>query len=325
MGFSPPRPLRPTAPAVCETRYGEGPAGHVVRREERSLHRSRELPLGVSAPGWRGLSGAPPTGPRLRVEATGPRMPGCCPLPGGTPQVRQRRNVRAWGREPGERRGWRHGSDIGAGAGRLRALPRETARTRPRRRGPDAVRWRPTGGRAVSGACSRRGGLRPHGLDVGPVRRECVHGVALQTAVRRQALGAALGLFRLPLIVGVQSTAGWAERGTTTASVLFCRQLGQSIGAALFGAVANGVLAARLAAAPVPGLPGGLDSVSHAPDDPGAMGAAATDCLRRAVDAAVDRVCPGAAAAAVVAPLVLVFVAPRRFPVLTEEPDGAPR
>lgn len=35
-------------------------------------------------------------------------------------------------------------------------------------------------------------------------------------------LGGALGLFQLPLIVGVQSTVGWSERGTTTASVLFC-------------------------------------------------------------------------------------------------------
>lgn len=34
-------------------------------------------------------------------------------------------------------------------------------------------------------------------------------------------LGGALGLFQLPLIVGVQSTVGWSERGTTTASVLF--------------------------------------------------------------------------------------------------------
>lgn len=150
-------------------------------------------------------------------------------------------------------------------------------------------------------------------------------GRAWQPALIMLLLGAALGLFQLPLIIGVQSTVGWAERGTTTASVLFCRQLGQSIGAALFGAVANGVLAARLAAAPVAGLPGDLDSVSHALDDPGAMGAAATDYLRRAVDAAVDRVYLGAAAAAVVALLVLVFVAPRRFPVLTEEPDSAPR
>ncbi|WP_181797472.1 MFS transporter, partial [Streptomyces sp. WELS2] len=54
-------------------------------------------------------------------------------------------------------------------------------------------------------------------------------------------LGGALGLFQLPLIVGVQSTVGWSERGTTTASVLFCRQTGQTLGASLFGAVANGV------------------------------------------------------------------------------------
>ncbi|NEE56589.1 MFS transporter, partial [Streptomyces sp. SID8455] len=60
-----------------------------------------------------------------------------------------------------------------------------------------------------------------------------------QPALIMLLLGAALGLFQLPLIVGVQSTVGWAERGTTTASVLFCRQVGQSIGAAVFGAVAN--------------------------------------------------------------------------------------
>lgn len=94
-------------------------------------------------------------------------------------------------------------------------------------------------------------------------------GAAWQPALLMLLLGATLGLFQLPLIVGVQSTVGWTERGTTTASVLFCRQVGQSVGAALFGAVANGVLASRLAASPVPGLPGDLDAVSHALDDAG--------------------------------------------------------
>lgn len=127
-----------------------------------------------------------------------------------------------------------------------------------------------------------------------------------QPALIMLLLGAALGLFQLPLIVGVQSTVPWAERGTTTASVLFCRQVGQSVGAALFGAIANGVLAARLGG-------GDLDSVAHtlATD-------ASADNLRRAVNAAVDYVYLGAAAAAGVALLVLVFVAPRRFPVLGE-------
>lgn len=131
-------------------------------------------------------------------------------------------------------------------------------------------------------------------------------------------LGAALGLFQLPLIVGVQSTVGWAERGTTTASVLFCRQVGQSIGAALFGAVANGVLAARLLDAPVTGLPEDLDAVARALEDPGTLSAAATDYLRRAVDAAVDHVYIGAAGAAALALLALVTLAPRRFPVIAE-------
>ncbi|MFJ3597754.1 MFS transporter [Streptomyces sp. NPDC090126] len=136
-------------------------------------------------------------------------------------------------------------------------------------------------------------------------------------------LGAALGLFQLPLIVGVQSTVGWSERGTTTASVLFCRQVGQSIGAALFGAVANGVLAARLLDAPADGLPGDLDAVTRALEDPGAFSAAATDHLRRAVDAAVDHVYIGAAGAAALALLALITLAPRRFPVITEATDAA--
>ncbi|MFD9539717.1 MFS transporter [Streptomyces sp. NPDC060022] len=149
-------------------------------------------------------------------------------------------------------------------------------------------------------------------------------GAPWQPALIMLLLGAALGLFQLPLIVGVQSTVGWSERGTTTASVLFCRQVGQSLGAALFGAVANGVLASRLAAAPVPGLPGDLDAVSHALEDPAALSAAATDYLRRAVDTAVDYVFVGAAGAAALALLVLVVVAPRRFPVLEERESPSP-
>ncbi|MFG2354555.1 MFS transporter [Streptomyces sp. NPDC048521] len=120
-------------------------------------------------------------------------------------------------------------------------------------------------------------------------------------------LGGALGLFQLPLIVGVQSTVGWAERGTTTASVLFCRQTGQTMGASLFGAVANGVLAARLGGA------GDLDSVTGALD-----AGTAPEATRRAIAEAVHAVYLGAAGAAALAFLVLLLVAPRRFPVRDE-------
>ncbi|MGW6709967.1 MFS transporter [Streptomyces sp. NPDC054956] len=132
-------------------------------------------------------------------------------------------------------------------------------------------------------------------------------------------LGGALGLYQLPLIVGVQSTVGWAERGTTTASVLFCRNVGQSVGAALLGAVANATIAGRLADAPVPGLPAHLDDVAKALDQPQLLSPDAAEFLRRAVAAAGDHIFAGATLAAVAAALILLLVAPRRFPVLPEQ------
>lgn len=132
-------------------------------------------------------------------------------------------------------------------------------------------------------------------------------GAAWQPTVLMMTLGAALGLFQLPLIVGVQSTVGWAQRGTTTASVLFCRQTGQTLGASLFGAVANGVLASRLGGA------GSLDTVTRAWD-----AGHAPEAVRHAIADAVHAVYVGAACAAALAFCVLLFVAPRRFPVLKD-------
>ncbi|MCF3136631.1 MFS transporter [Streptomyces olivochromogenes] len=132
-------------------------------------------------------------------------------------------------------------------------------------------------------------------------------GAAWQPALLMLLLGGALGLFQLPLMVGVQSTVEWEERGTTTASVLFCRQTGQTVGASLFGAVANGVLAARLGGA------GDLDSVTRALD-----AGTVPEATRHAIADAVHAVYLGAAGAAALAFLVLLFLAPRRFPVLKD-------
>ncbi|WP_413761281.1 MFS transporter [Streptomyces sp. MMBL 11-3] len=135
-------------------------------------------------------------------------------------------------------------------------------------------------------------------------------GEAWQPTALMFLLGGALGLFQLPLLIGVQSSVDWAERGTTTASVLFCRQSGQTIGAALFGAVANGVLASRLGGA------GDLDSVTAS------LGSGApAEHVRRAVAEAVHSVYFGAACAAAVAFLVVLFMAPRRFPVAEKPAD----
>ncbi|MFE6778543.1 MFS transporter [Streptomyces sp. NPDC057702] len=149
-------------------------------------------------------------------------------------------------------------------------------------------------------------------------------GAAWQPALIMLLLGAALGIFQLPLIIGVQSSVGWAERGTATGSVLFCRQVGQSVGAALFGAVANATLAARLADAPPSlgdDLPDDLDAVARALEHPGELSTEAADYLRRAVDASVDYVYLGAAGAAALSVLALLLLAPRVFPT---HPDEAP-
>ncbi|WP_438487592.1 MFS transporter [Streptomyces sp. S186] len=151
-------------------------------------------------------------------------------------------------------------------------------------------------------------------------------GAAWQPALLMLALGAALGLFQLPLIIGVQSSVGYAERGTATASILFCRQVGQSLGAALFGAVANATLGDRLTHAPDAlrtGLPHDLDAVSRALQHAGALTARAADYLRRAVDTTVEHVYLGAATAAALAFLTVLLLAPRRFPVHTDTHPAA--
>lgn len=55
-------------------------------------------------------------------------------------------------------------------------------------------------------------------------------------------MGAGMGLLFSPLIVGLQNTVGWGQRGTVTGGLMFSRFLGQSVGAAGFGAVANTML-----------------------------------------------------------------------------------
>ncbi|MBM9505001.1 MFS transporter [Streptomyces sp. KK5PA1] len=130
-------------------------------------------------------------------------------------------------------------------------------------------------------------------------------GPGWQPAGLMLVLGMVLGLFQLPLIVGVQSSVGWSERATATSSILFCRQVGQSVGAALFGAVANATLAHRLG-----GSGASLDDLG---------GTVLSDAARHAVSAAVDHVFVGAAVAALFAVAVLALLAPRRFPVIAQD------
>jgi len=136
-------------------------------------------------------------------------------------------------------------------------------------------------------------------------------------------MGAGLGLITSALIVGLQSTVDWGRRGVVTGGAMFSRFLGQSLGAAVFGAVTNAVLLQRLQAAPpeVQGqVPGTVDQVSHALQ--GHVTGAAQTFMRSALHASTHAVFVGLLAAGVVTCLLLLLV-PRRFPLYVEQPSGS--
>lgn len=59
-------------------------------------------------------------------------------------------------------------------------------------------------------------------------------------------LGAGFGLLSTPTLVGVQSIVSWGQRGVVTAANVFSRNLGQSIGAAISGAIFNLAFVTRI-------------------------------------------------------------------------------
>jgi MFS family permease len=130
-------------------------------------------------------------------------------------------------------------------------------------------------------------------------------------------LGAGLGLISTPLIVGVQSTVPHERRGVATGSLMFGRFLGQSLGAAVFGAIVNSTLQHHLDSAPSAlsrTLPASVDAIEPTVERGTASGAV-LDYLREALNAATHHVYAGLTVVAVLAALVLL-ICPRRFPVL---------
>ena len=129
-------------------------------------------------------------------------------------------------------------------------------------------------------------------------------------------LGAGLGLLSVCTVVGPQSTVRWNQRGVVTGSVMFCRSLGQSLAAAVFGAIFNSTVQARLAAAPAAlhgRLPHQVAAVGTALGNPGALGGAAAGYLRDAIAAATQHVYAGLLAAALATLAVILVVIPRHI------------
>lgn len=139
-------------------------------------------------------------------------------------------------------------------------------------------------------------------------------------------LGIGFGWLSAPIVVGLQATVTWRQRGVVTSANMFSRFLGQSLGAAVFGAVSNAALRARLTHAPAhlrDRLPADVDGISRALAH-GPVSAAA-DYLRAALYTAIHHVYLGLAATAALVIVILATCTPRRFPIVAataDAPDG---
>ena len=153
------------------------------------------------------------------------------------------------------------------------------------------------------------------------------YGQLWQPVVSTFVLGFGLGLISVCTLVGPQSTVTWEQRGVVTGTVMFCRFLGQSVGAAIFGAIFNAALAARLRAAP-PGLAGRLpqrvDQVGAALTRAAGLGQAAAGYLRAAITAAIHDVYLALVVAAVGTLVAVLVLIPRRFATPGASASAAP-
>ena len=56
--------------------------------------------------------------------------------------------------------------------------------------------------------------------------------------------GLGMGLVATPSLIAAQASVEWHERGVATGTNMFARSIGSAVGAAVLGAIANGVIAA---------------------------------------------------------------------------------
>jgi EmrB/QacA subfamily drug resistance transporter len=85
-------------------------------------------------------------------------------------------------------------------------------------------------------------------------------------------LGVGMGFCNTAFIVSIQASVGWNERGMATSSTMFMRIVGQSVGAAIFGAVLNFGIASE--------LPGAGDAVDRLMSPAGRDGLGAGELVR---------------------------------------------
>lgn len=71
------------------------------------------------------------------------------------------------------------------------------------------------------------------------------HPSVVAVAAASLVIGLGFGFSAVPTLVAAQASVGWSDRGVVTGANMFARSIGQAVGAAVLGAVANGVIASH--------------------------------------------------------------------------------
>ncbi|WP_431277817.1 MFS transporter [Leifsonia poae] len=72
------------------------------------------------------------------------------------------------------------------------------------------------------------------------------HPSVLYVAISCFIVGLGMGLIATPTLIAAQSSVSWNERGVVTGTNLFARSIGSSVGVAVFGAIANSIIASSI-------------------------------------------------------------------------------
>jgi len=139
-------------------------------------------------------------------------------------------------------------------------------------------------------------------------------------------LGIGIGVLSPPMTIAVQNAVAPADMGVATASNMFLRTMGSSVGVAVFGTLFSSRIAdalrSRLPAGAVPTGPDGVEGLLRQPAAIDQLPAAVAGAIREGTAAALQPVFLGAAAAAAVGVVLAVRI--RELPLRGRDAADGP-
>lgn len=129
-------------------------------------------------------------------------------------------------------------------------------------------------------------------------------------------IGAGFGLLSTSSLVGIQSMVNWEKRGVVTSSNIFARNLGQSLGATIVGAIFNNSLTNQLQNAPseLPHSIKDILSIFHNP----AISESAKEFLRNAINFSMQHIYWGLASFSIFI-FICIYNVPSRKVITTSK------